>query len=421
MKRLYSLLAFVLFLSLPSMAEVVFEAQQSRDGNEIVLQVSAKVVNGPQVALGGTDIPFRVLPGVLDLGGAYIDMSQPRSFDVSSDPSSYIAMSLHANNLLVLRINENNNGNGSGVFVETVAKPIGTVRIPILNSCSESHIEWDTKWGQVTEYEISPWPKSIKSEVSFMMSNPSLPLFEAPAKPSLIYDGPVKICAGTTVTLATKNPKNHEVIWEKDGVVLFSGSDSTFSVNATGSYRVGLRNCSVEKFSDPVVINVVQQPEKPFITENQGTLTSSSEEGNQWYLNGNVLTGSTEQTLVPTQSGSYTVEVSNTCGKSVSDPFTYTANTLGQGVIASRVGVYPNPYFGNANIYLDLVKESDVLIEVYDLKGIKVQEIEDQHLFSGAYEWRFETVDLGLPSGAYIIKLFADGRVYTTTLIEASK
>ena len=60
------------------------------------------------------------------------------------------------------------------------------------------------------------------------------------------------------------------------------------------------------------------------------TLTSSSATGNQWYVNGNLIGGATNQSYPATVSGSYTVRVTdgNGCMSGPSAATTVTVNPL---------------------------------------------------------------------------------------------
>jgi gliding motility-associated-like protein len=52
----------------------------------------------------------------------------------------------------------------------------------------------------------------------------------------------------------------------------------------------------------------------PTVTATPTLLTSSATSGNQWYFNGAQIAGATQQTYVPTESGMYAVEVTDTNG-----------------------------------------------------------------------------------------------------------
>lgn len=67
-----------------------------------------------------------------------------------------------------------------------------------------------------------------------------------------------------------------------------------------------------------LMITLLPYPETPTITiTGRSTLISSAAKGNQWYLNGVMIDGATEQSYTTTESGSYSVTASN--GYCVSD------------------------------------------------------------------------------------------------------
>src|SRR5258706_364523 len=66
-----------------------------------------------------------------------------------------------------------------------------------------------------------------------------------------------------------------------------------------------------------------------FCTGGSVTLTSSSASGNQWYLNGNLIGGATNDTYSATASGNYTVTVTASgCTSAASAATTVTVNPI---------------------------------------------------------------------------------------------
>ncbi|GGC29788.1 T9SS type A sorting domain-containing protein [Belliella aquatica] len=112
--------------------------------------------------------------------------------------------------------------------------------------------------------------------------------------------------------------------------------------------------------------------EKPTISiSGQGTesitLTSSSETGNQWFLNGSAIEGATNQTLVVSTFGIYTVQV--TLGECVSEFADNISLVVNSAEIGDTKGikVYPNPVENTLQIS---GLSSDVRsLQLYDLSG----------------------------------------------------
>jgi hypothetical protein len=67
---------------------------------------------------------------------------------------------------------------------------------------------------------------------------------------------------------------------------------------------------------------VYVNPDKPKITKVGDTLFSSSSINNQWFLNGNIISGATNRFLIVDQAGSYSVRVSMSGCNNESDAFT---------------------------------------------------------------------------------------------------
>lgn len=118
-------------------------------------------------------------------------------------------------------------------------------------------------------------------------------------------------------------------------------SGTTFSNVAIGSHTLRIKSAN-GCISDPTSVTINAQPPtpaKPTISNNTGlvfceggsvTLTSSSATGNQWFKNGVAIPNETNQNLVVTTSGDYTLNVTNNsnCTSSISEVTTVTVNEL---------------------------------------------------------------------------------------------
>ncbi len=149
----------------------------------------------------------------------------------------------------------------------------------------------------------------------------SYTVYQRPSKPDIIGNS-TTVCQGTTVNLST-SASGVTYQWYKDGTSITNETNSLLPVTTTGTYHVVVTNtdgCS-SLSSDTRNIVVNANPSTPMITGYDDTVThcsgetivleSSSSSGNQWYKNGSAIAGATNQTFSVTQTGSYTVEVSN--------------------------------------------------------------------------------------------------------------
>ncbi len=112
---------------------------------------------------------------------------------------------------------------------------------------------------------------------------------------------------------------------------------------------------------------------QPLIAREQQTLRSSVAEGNQWYLNGEIIPGATNQLLVPTESGEYSVETQKEgciSERSVVFNFKYQPEKaeLGKDFVVS-----PNPSTGIFLIEGELQVTDVVNFMVYDMLGNLLQ------------------------------------------------
>jgi len=146
-----------------------------------------------------------------------------------------------------------------------------------------------------------------------------------PATPTITPGGPTTFCAGGSVTLTSSSATGNQ--WYLNGNPIGGEINQTYGVTAQGDYTVivTMSGCSGSA-SAAITVTVNPTPSTPTITPkgsviacDSGTLTSSSATGNQWYFQGNLLPGETNQTLNVDTDGDYTVIVTvNGCSSAVS-------------------------------------------------------------------------------------------------------
>ncbi|MGA8810602.1 MAG: carboxypeptidase regulatory-like domain-containing protein, partial [Thermoanaerobaculia bacterium] len=159
-----------------------------------------------------------------------------------------------------------------------------------------------------------------------------------PATPT-ITPTPAAVCANSTGNSAAGPAGATSYAWSiTNGTITSATNIQTITYTAGASGTVGLTlvvtnasGCSATNTAN-VTINPI--PATPtisgtnnFCTGGSTTLTSSSASGNQWFLNGNPIGGATNQTLVVTAGGSYTVTVTaGGCTSATSAPTVVTVN-----------------------------------------------------------------------------------------------
>ena len=146
------------------------------------------------------------------------------------------------------------------------------------------------------------------------------------------------------------------------GSALTTGTNfTTPSITTTTPYflEATLNGCTTPtRTSVSAVVNPI--PALPTISANNTpaapVLTSSSSTGNQWYLNGNAISGETNTTLSITQAGTYKVQVQvNDCISDFSTDQSFVTQTITFGALADKVlGDTPFALTGTASSGLPL-------------------------------------------------------------------
>ena len=101
-------------------------------------------------------------------------------------------------------------------------------------------------------------------------------------------------------------------------------------------------------------VTVYELPETPYVTIRDTVLESSSESGNQWFLNGQILYGATEKQLIPEKNGYYSVILidENRCSSDTSEPVLFDKLNVIETIDDKQIVVYPNPFENSINIRL---------------------------------------------------------------------
>ena len=108
----------------------------------------------------------------------------------------------------------------------------------------------------------------------------------------------------------------------------------------------------------------------------------------------------------------------NSAKSNISNRLVTTGINLQSLIVNLQLKVYPNPYSGVAQISYTLPEKANVLLEVLNVLGKRVQVLVNETQNSGKYNYSFSAKDLGYSSGVYIMKLIVGDEVYTKQLVE---
>jgi hypothetical protein len=116
--------------------------------------------------------------------------------------------------------------------------------------------------------------------------------------PEINAGGPTTFCKEGSVTLTSSALVNNQ--WHKDGVAINGSTAKTLAVNNSGSYTVKTTSNGITTTSTTGVTVTVLLIAAPVISRDaSNNLVSSSATGNQWYENGNLISGATNQIHQP--------------------------------------------------------------------------------------------------------------------------
>ena len=221
------------------------------------------------------------------------------------------------------------------------------------------------------------------------------------------------ICSGTSVTF-TATPTNGGATptyqWQVNGANAGTNM-STFSSStlSNGDVVTCILTSDAACVSPATVtslgitMTVDATPATATITQAGSVLTSSSPTGNQWYLNGVLIPGATNQNYTIAANGTYTVIVTlGSCSSAASAPTVIISAGVEEATNPCLLSIFPNPNDGNFNVSFNALEKGTYRLELTNALGqlIFKDEVKD---FTGTYTKKLSVVDYG--KGIYTISL----------------
>jgi hypothetical protein len=219
----------------------------------------------------------------------------------------------------------------------------------------------------------------------------------SPAKPTLSNASSLNFCSGQNVVLTSSGTNNQ---WYLNDKIISNSNSAMLTVTTAGVYQVKsvIGNCS-SPLSTALTVVVNPPPPIPTITlEANGGLTSSANEGNQWYFNDVKIDNATQKTIIPTKSGNYTVRVlASPCDSEFSKPYNLIITGTEEKIL-SQVQISPNPFINQFKVSFPNEFGKTAQVKILDLSG-KV-------LFKKASVIDGEVFEIGnINEGNYILHL----------------
>ena len=244
----------------------------------------------------------------------------------------------------------------------------------------------------------------------------TIKLLHKTSPPSVIAG---KFCNEGSVTLsASSETAGTEFNWYSDATstsTITDVHDSKFITpilsTSTSFYVSAVANGTCE--SDRVAVTAERVKVIPVTLTNQdAVLTSSYDQGNQWYFDEKIIDGAVGQTLRMGQSGNYKV-ITTVDGCSTAAEFTFVITAV-EGTSEMQINLYPNPVKDIVKIEVpDIGLDSQV--SIFGVAGNHITTL----MLQRANGKRSATYDMSqLQSGLYIAKIASPGKVYTVKVIK---
>lgn len=269
---------------------------------------------------------------------------------------------------------------------------------------------WQVQNGQVLQQNNNQlqvkWTSAGSGQVSVQEFNQlDIPTDSALVKNILIKQTPTvtaqvsdnSICVGDTIILTG----NGAEIYNWTPATTLSNPDDSIThawpaQNTTYSLTgISNQNC-IGSAQVSVIVNLL--PISPFITRMDTLLYIPEQyQSYQWFLNGNMLTGETQNTTLISSDGIYTCQVGQGTGCYIfSHPYTVSNLSITNQPI-NLLHVFPNPFEGS--IQMD-IPSGPYVGNIKDMHGITVHQF-----YFEAGNGNYTLTAEGLPAGMYILQL----------------
>jgi hypothetical protein len=226
-------------------------------------------------------------------------------------------------------------------------------------------------------------------------------------------------CGESSVTLTANGaPDGGSYRWylAEDATDAIAGQTAsaftTPSLAKTKTYFVSAVSISGCEGSRVPVTATISYVDQATITEQNGVLVSNSDAGNQWYLNGQAITGATTKTYKPAESGVYRLVVTTgACSSQVEQEYAVTGDINGDKL--KGYVLYPNPSSGT--VYVEVATTNEVRVSIVNGVGKEITR-GDLKLEGDRRKGQFDIT--GQAAGVYLVVIKNDKETVTRKIMK---
>ena len=225
-----------------------------------------------------------------------------------------------------------------------------------LNGCGNCNAGSYADVGYNIDYQqIFPVPS--------IQSIDTINIYDYPGQPNINFD-PLNFVLST-------DSSQYGLQWYINDTIMAGHTNSTDTITETGYYHVvAFNNFGCATSSDTILAIFCDSNITASINMDVNLnlfTTAPSGWTFQWYENGNLITGANNDTYTPTQSGNYSVIITDPVGCTFSSPiYVYTVGI--ESFTSNLWSLYPNPAGSSINLILS-ENISVEFIEIYDISG----------------------------------------------------
>lgn len=225
-----------------------------------------------------------------------------------------------------------------------------------------------------------------------------------------------RVCTSGTVTLKASAPNAVTYNWYDSEFAtepvlgIHTSEFTTAELTKSKTFFVSAVNAAgCESMRVPVMAEVVSSPELTIETEGE-ILVASEQEGNQWYFEGEAISGAVSATYKPVKSGLYSV-INSLSGCTSMAQLQYFA---GETAYPKGLRVFPNPVQQD----LSFSYSDQKLLEGASLWDINGKKVADFSIQNDGMNRKGQLNVRNLPAGTYIVKFFVEKELVVVKIIK---